>query len=153
MSRSIESSLQALLAVSQACGSDFNFLAEPNIPGGPIDPTLWGVTFPLGLWTSFGHSQTTRESGSVGSVEGKDNSYLLRLLMSQYQSAVGRVASQADELHFYDALKDAIVPDNGNPCFSGVLWATIQREKPDFVTFAGISYIGCFVIVTLNERY
>jgi hypothetical protein len=153
MSRTIESTLEALLALSQGITSDFSFLAEPNIPGGTIDPVAWKISFPLGLWTSFSHSQTTRESGSVGSIDGKDNVYLLRLLLDQYQPAAGRIASRADELAFYDALKDAIVPDDGNPCFDGVIWATIQRERPEFITYAGVQYIGSFIIVSLMERY
>lgn len=153
MSRTLESSLQALLALSQGITSDFTFLADPNIPGGTIDPASWGITFPLGLWTSYGHSQVTRESGEVGNLPGKDNRYLLRLLTSQYQNAAGRIASRADEFAFYDKLKDAISPPNGNPCFSGVISASIEREQPDYLLYGSVQYIGSFIVVSLVERY
>lgn len=164
MSRSLYSSLLNLKTVCEAIttitpkdGSPvtnpFSFLAYPDIPGGTIDETSWGITFPLGLWTAFRNGQESRESGTVGSPSGQDNQYLLRLLISSYQGISGRLAGFAEEEAFFSAFKDVVVPADGNQCFPGVVWARITREQPDFLVYAGVQYLGSYVIVTLQERY
>ena len=156
-SRTVENSLQQLLTICQTVAtmvvSPYQFLTEPNIPGGTIDPAVWGIPFPIGLWTNEGYTQTFRESGEVGSVEGRPNQYLLRLLDSPYQAAAGRITSRAQQLTFFDAFKDAIVAPNGVQCFDGVVWATVALEKPEFLTYAGVQYVGAFIVVSLDERY
>ena len=164
MSRTINDSLQQLMTLAQSIttltlddsttiANPYTFLREPHIPGGTIDPATWGITLPLGLWTAPGYSQETRESGSVGTKHGTFNQYLLTVLEDQYQAAAGRIASRDAELGFWNAFKDLVVPQDGNPCFSGVNWATIAREKPFYIAYAGVQYIGSFIVVSLDERY
>jgi hypothetical protein len=164
MSRSLAASLANLqtvcasittitLASGASVPNPFHFLAYPNIPGGTIDPVAWGITFPLGLLTSFRYGQEWRESGTIGSPVGADNQYLLRLLIAQTTGIAGRNAAFAEEEGFYSALKDVITPQDGNQCFPGVIWGRTIREHADYLTFGGVQYAGSYVIITLNERY